>query len=121
MSLSCLIVDDNPRFGDEARSLLEQEGISVVGLAGSGDEAVRLTEALAPDLALVDVGLGEESGFDVVRRLADELKEQAPAVIFISTYDEQEFSDRIAASSGLGFIAKARLSADSIRQLLGSY
>jgi two-component system, NarL family, nitrate/nitrite response regulator NarL len=117
--LRCLIVDDSPRFGDEARDLLEHEGVSVVGVAASGDEAVRLAEALAPDLALVDIGLGEESGFDVARRLVDASKARAPAVIFVSTYDEREFSGRIEASPALGFIAKTELSAERIRRLLG--
>jgi DNA-binding NarL/FixJ family response regulator len=120
MALRCLIVDDNPRFGDEARSLLEHEGVSVVAVATCGDDAVRLTESLAPDLALVDISLGGESGFDVARRLADDSSAGAPAVIFVSTYDEREFSGRIEASTALGFIPKTRLSAARIRELLGT-
>lgn len=119
VSLRCLIVDDSPRFGEEARSLLEHEGVSVVGVAASGDEAVRLAEALRPDLALVDIYLGTESGFDVARRLVDSSNGQPPAVIFVSTYDEQEFSGRIEASAGLGFISKTKLSAERIRQVIG--
>src|SRR5215510_9329533 len=119
LSLRCLIVDDSPRFGEEARGLLEQEGISVVGIAASGDEAVRLTKALRPDLALVDISLGEESGFDVARRVVEGSNGEPPAVIFVSTYDEREFSGRIAASPALGFIAKTELSAERIRRLLG--
>jgi len=118
MSLRCLIVDDSPRFGEEARGLLEHEGISVVGIAASGDEAVRLTQALRPDLVLVDISLGEESGFDVARRLVDSSNPEPPAVILISTYDEREFTGRIEASPALGFIAKTALSAESIRRLL---
>ena len=118
VALRCLIVDDSPRFGEEARSLLEQEGVSVVGIAASGEEAVRLVEALRPDLALVDISLGEESGFDVARRLVDGSNAHAPAVILVSTYDEREFSGRIAASPAVGFIAKTELSAERIRRLL---
>src|SRR5687768_5011767 len=92
VSLRCLIVDDNPRFGDEARGLLEHEGVSVVGVAASGDDAVRLTEAFGPDLALVDISLGAESGFDVARRLVDSSNGEPPAIIFVSTHDEREFS-----------------------------
>ena len=120
MSLRCLIVDDSPRFGEEARSLLEREGVSIVGIAASGDEAVRLVVALRPDLALVDISLGDESGFDVASRLVDGSNARAPAVILVSTYDEREFSGRIAASPALGFIAKTRLSAERIRRLLGA-
>ena len=118
VALRCLIVDDSPRFGAEARSLLEHEGVSVVGVAASGDEAVRLTETHRPDLALVDISLGEESGFDVARRLVDGANAHAPAIIFVSTYDEREFSGRIAESPALGFIAKTELSAERIRRLL---
>jgi two-component system, NarL family, nitrate/nitrite response regulator NarL len=114
----CLIVDDSPRFGVEARTLLEQQGLTVVGVASSGDEAVRLTEALRPELALVDISLGGESGFDVARRLADGANDRPPAIILVSTYDEQEFSGRIAASPAVGFIAKTELSVERIRRLL---
>jgi DNA-binding NarL/FixJ family response regulator len=119
VALRCLIVDDNPRFREEARSLLEHQGVSVVGVAASGGEAVRLAEALGPDLALVDISLGEESGFDVAHRLVDGSNAHAPAVILVSTYDESEFSGRIAASPAIGFIAKTELSAERIRQLFG--
>jgi CheY-like chemotaxis protein len=119
MPLRCLIVDDSPRFGEEARGLLEHEGVSVVGVASSGDEAVRLAEALRPDLVLLDISLDNESGFDVARRLVDSSNPDPPAVIFVSTYDEREFRSRIEASPALGFIAKTKLSAERIHQLLG--
>jgi DNA-binding NarL/FixJ family response regulator len=120
MRLRCLIVVDNPRFGDEARSLLEHEGVSVVGVATSGDAAVELSKSLAPDLALVDIRLGEESGFDVARRLVDGAAARTPAIIFVSTHDEREFSGRVAASTALGFIQKTRLSAARIRELFAT-
>lgn len=120
MALRCLIVDDNPRFGDEARGLLEQGGITVVGVAASGADAVSLAQTHHPDLALVDISLGEESGFDVARRLMEDSSANAPAVIFVSSHDEEEFSGRIAASSALGFIAKTSLSVERIQALLGN-
>jgi CheY-like chemotaxis protein len=118
MPLRCLIVDDSVPFGEEARSLLEQEGISVVGVATSGDEALQMTKELEPDLALVDIRLGTESGFDVARRLVSSPELGSPKVIFVSTYDEQEFRGRLDASPALGFIAKTQLSGDRIRRLL---
>jgi CheY-like chemotaxis protein len=119
VSLRCLIVDDSPRFGEEARDLLEHEGVAVVGVAASGDEAVRLAEALRPNLALVDISLGAESGFEVARRLVDGSNDDPPAIIFVSTYNEREFRSRVAASPAIGFVAKTKLSAASIRQLFG--
>src|SRR5918993_1025239 len=56
------------------RDLLESEGLVVVGTPASGAEAVRIARELRPDLALVDIDLGEESGFDVVRMLDNEVR-----------------------------------------------
>ncbi|MGO9891989.1 MAG: response regulator [Solirubrobacteraceae bacterium] len=120
MAIRCLIVDDNQRFAQTARELLQEDGIDVLAVAGGSEEAVRLARELRPDLALVDIDLGEESGLDVARRLrADEPGALADAVILISTHAHEEFAELIAASPAAGFIAKAELGADSIEALLG--
>lgn len=120
MAIRCLIVDDNQRFAQTARELLQEDGIDVLAVAGGGEEAVRLARELRPDLALVDIDLGAESGLDVAFRLrADEPGALADAVILISTHAHDEFAELIAASPAVGFIAKAELGADSIDALLG--
>ena len=119
MVIRCLIVDDNQRFAQTARELLQEDGIDVLAVAGGGEEAVRLARKLRPDLALVDIDLDGESGLDVARRLrADEPGALADAVILISTHAEEEFAELIAASPAVGFIAKAELGADAIDALL---
>ena len=120
MAIRCLIVDDNQRFAQTARELLQEDGIDVLAVAGGGEEAVRLARELRPDLALVDIDLGGESGLDVAFRLrADEPEALADAVILISTHAQDDFAELIAASPAVGFIAKAELGADSIDALLG--
>jgi DNA-binding NarL/FixJ family response regulator len=113
VQLRCLIVDDNHRFLDAARLLLEREGVTVVGVATASDEALRLEEELRPDVVLVDISLGDESGFDLARRLSG-------TVILISTYTLSEYSDKIAASPAAGFIPKAELSASAVLRLAGA-
>jgi CheY-like chemotaxis protein len=78
MPLRCLIVDDNGAFLDAARLLLEREGVTVVGVASSIAEALRQARALLPDVSLVDIGLGEESGFDLARLLTQDGRAAAP-------------------------------------------
>lgn len=119
MALRCLIVDDNARYGEAARALLEREGVTVVGVATSGDECVWLVRRFRPDVVLVDIHLCEESGFDLARRLARPGR-QTPTVILISTHDEREFLDLIEASPAVGFLAKADVSAAAISRLLAS-
>jgi CheY-like chemotaxis protein len=114
----CLIVDDNPEFLQVATRLLTSEGIEVVGVASSSVDAVRSWRELRPDVALVDIKLGEESGFDLVPRLVGTNGGPAHPVILISTYAERDFADLIAASPAVGFVSKSRLSGAAIRGLL---
>src|SRR3954467_11026977 len=93
MPLRCVIVDDNLGFLHAARLLLEQEGLQVVGVATSGDEALRAVAALRPDVTLVDIDLGAESGFDVARRLADDRDSRPGQLIPISTHSEEDLVD----------------------------
>jgi CheY-like chemotaxis protein len=67
--LRCLIVDDSPRVQDAARGLLERQGITVVGVASSSAEALQRAQELRPDVLLLDIDLGGESGLELARRL----------------------------------------------------
>jgi CheY-like chemotaxis protein len=119
MTIRCLIVDDSARFAQAAAELLEEEGVDVLGVATGGEEAVRLARDLHPDLALVDIGLGEENGLSVADRLCGDADGRlAEAVILISTHAEEQFAELIAASPAVGFLAKSDLGADAIRALL---
>ena len=118
MTLRSLIVDDNAGYLAAARALLEREGVSVVGVASSCAEAVQLAGRLHPDVALVDIDLGDESGFDVARSLAGAGGPELSPVVLISAYPEGDFDELIAASPALGFLAKSSVSAESIRALL---
>jgi len=116
--MTCLIVDDSPQFFEAARQLLDDyDGITVVGFAATADEAIDETLALRPDVVLVDVDLGIESGFDVADRLAG-LPQGGPPVVLISAESGTELAELVAASGALGFISKTDLSGDSILELL---
>jgi DNA-binding NarL/FixJ family response regulator len=117
MPLRCIIVDDYQPFVKVARVNLERQGMAVAGVAATGGEAVRLARALRPDVALVDISLGAESGFDVARLISG----YAGSVILISSDDHDEddgYGELIAASAAAGFLSKAALSADAIRRLV---
>ena len=120
MTLRCLIVDDSPRFLDAARGLLEYQGVTVVGVASNSAEALRRAEELRPDVTLVDVDLGGESGLELARRLDGAAGVARAAVILISTHVEQDYAELIATSPAIGFLSKAGISADAIEELLNS-
>jgi DNA-binding NarL/FixJ family response regulator len=118
MALRSLIVDDNTHFLAAARDLLEREGVEVVGTASTVAEAVRLADELRPDVALVDIDLGQESGLDAARLLAGDAGNLGSRVVLISAYSENDFADLIAASPAVGFLPKGELSAAKIRDVL---
>ena len=116
--LRCLIVDDSPRFLAAARGLLERQGVAVVGVASSSAEALQRAEQLLPDVTLLDIDLGGESGLELARRLHGQAGRVPAPVILISTHAEQDYAELIAASPAIGFLPKTALSADAIRDLL---
>jgi DNA-binding NarL/FixJ family response regulator len=113
----CLLVDDNDAFLETASLLLQREGLTVVGVASTIAQALRQARALRPDLILVDIGLGDESGFDLAQLLArDGLNAE---VILISTGAEEDYAEMIDDSPAAGFLAKSDLSRQGITQILG--
>ena len=119
MPLRCLLVDDNEAFLEAASLLLEREGVIVVGVASTIAEALRQARALRPDVILVDIGLGEESGFDLARLLAQDGQGGGAEVILISARAETDYAELIAESPAAGFLVKSELSAQAIGRILG--
>jgi len=121
MPLRCLLVDDNDAFLEAARVLLEREGMQVAGMASTIAGALRQARALRPDVILVDIGLGEESGFELARLLAADGQggqSVGADVVLISAQAETDYTDLIAESPAAGFLPKSELSAHRISQIL---
>ena len=114
MAVRCSIVDDNRAFLEAARTLLEREGLTISGVATTSADAMRQAETLRPNVVLVDVSLGDESGFELARRL---VADHARGASVISTRSEDDLADAIARSPAAGFVSKSELSAEVIRSL----
>ncbi|MER6159929.1 response regulator transcription factor [Streptomyces sp. NPDC001868] len=116
MSMRCLIVDDSARFLEAARTLLERDGIHVVGVATTGAQALAQAVELAPDLVLLDIDLNGESGLELAPRLA---RTAASVIILTSTHPLDDVLELVAASPARGFLHKSKLSGQALRDLLG--
>ena len=110
-----VIVDDNAGFRRLARTLLEQEGFTVVGEAANGEGGIAASRGVAADVVLLDVNLPGESGFDIAARIAAD--PEGPAVVMISTHDASDYAGLAERSGARGFIAKDELSASAIARL----
>jgi DNA-binding NarL/FixJ family response regulator len=116
MPIRCVLVDDNNEFLTSAAQLLRSQGVDVVGVASNTADALRLTQELKPDVALVDIELDTEDGIE----LAEELASKAPStqVVLISSYERDDLSELISDSPAVGFLPKPVLSASAIDSLL---
>src|SRR5205085_1125096 len=85
--LKVLIADDEPLAAERLQLLLARcDGIDLVGSASDGDSAVRMTDALKPDLLLLDIAMPGLDGIEVARALATQ--DPSPAVVFVTAFDQ---------------------------------
>jgi DNA-binding NarL/FixJ family response regulator len=121
MSLRLLIVDDNAPFLEAATRVLEADGLQVVGVASTIDEALVRAQELRPDVVLVDVNLGAEDGAELAGLLTDPAGTGPHRVILISTYPVQDLADLVETLPGVGLLSKAQLSGTAVRELVEPY
>ncbi|MGW0907206.1 response regulator [Streptomyces sp. NPDC002853] len=103
-----LIVDDQPmqRFG--FRMLLEsQDDMKVVGEAGNGSEAVRMTAELHPDVALMDIRMPGLDGIEATRRIV--AAGDRTRVLILTTFDLDEYAYAGLRAGASGFLIKDAL------------
>jgi two-component system response regulator AlgR len=85
--LRVLIADDEPLAAERLQLLLARaEGAQLVGTASDGDSATSLSEALNPDLLLLDIAMPGLDGIGVARALA--AQKRSPAVVFVTAFDQ---------------------------------
>jgi two-component system, NarL family, nitrate/nitrite response regulator NarL len=118
MALRVLLVDDSEQFLGAATSRLGRNGLEIVGTATSSTSAREQVSTLEPDVVLVDVGLGEENGFELVVDLVNTFPHLASRVVLISSRAADDYGDLVEASPAAGFISKSELSASAVRELV---
>lgn len=115
--LRVVIADDHHLFREGLRGMLETGGIEVVGEASGGDEAIALTQQLAPDVVVLDLKMPDVSGLDALRGIAQTSPGVQMIVLTVSD-DETDVLDALAAGA-CGYLLKdtrADRLADSVRQ-----
>ncbi|HEV7311064.1 response regulator transcription factor [Sphingopyxis sp.] len=85
-TLRTLIVDDEPLAIERLQILTgQQDGVSLVGTASDGASALRMVDALAPDLVLCDIAMPDLNGLEVAAAI--EGLDNPPAVVFVTAFD----------------------------------
>jgi CheY-like chemotaxis protein len=118
VALRCLLVDDSPAFLEAASKFLAGEGLEIVATANTSTEALARVRELEPEVTIVDVNLGAESGFDLAWELAASSEGAPTSTILTSTRGESDLAELVAVTPVLGFISKTELSAGAVRDFV---
>lgn len=104
MSICVLIVDDHRLFAEALGASLEQNGIQVVAVATSGQEAIDLARRERPDVCLVDVGLPDQSGLVVGSTIRD--VSPSTSIIVLTGLNDPRLAEQPSRRGFHGFLTK---------------
>ncbi len=113
-----LLVEDSDAIRDAFTILLEDAGYTVLG-ADTGEEALRLAAEHLPDLVLLDMGLPDMTGLDVVRRLKGDPETSGIAVVAVTGRDEDADRRACLAAGCAAYIVKPVNTQKLVRDLPG--
>ncbi len=105
MTIRVFIVDDHLVVRSGLRMLLEdEEGMEVIGEAGTAREALEAVKQTQPDVVLMDIGLPDLSGIDATRRIKETLPQVA--VVALTIYEDEEYFFRMLQAGASGYVPK---------------
>ena len=99
-SVRVLLVDDHDLFRTGLRTLLEEQGVEIVGEAANGDDAVMLVEEHAPDVVLMDLEMPGKGGIEATREITAVAPLTRVVVLTISDQDADVMDAVVAGACG---------------------
>jgi DNA-binding LytR/AlgR family response regulator len=103
--IKALIVEDNMLTAKDIAGCLENEGFEIIAMVDNGEDAIRLASEHRPDIAILDIGLGEGKmdGIETARRINQFVK---LPVIFLTAYSDLGTIDRAATTMPASYLVK---------------
>ena len=118
--IKVLIADDQAILADGIKSVLSSDGeLEVVGIAGNGEEAVRLTEELSPDVVLMDIRMPVMNGVistQQIKRARPEVK-----VLVLTTFDDSDYILGAINNGASGYLLKDTSASALIDSIKNAY
>lgn len=120
MSCSVIIIDDHPLFSRGLSQLIEtQKDFKVIGFAKNRNEALTLLDKTVPDLAIVDLNLGQEDGLELIKDIL--VIHPQTKVLVLSMHDERFYAERALKAGAKGYIMKAEAETQVINAIQTVY
>jgi DNA-binding NarL/FixJ family response regulator len=115
MPIRIVLADDHVLVRQSLRSLLEREGIQVLGEASDGQELLRVAASLRPDVAVVDIGMPLMNGVEA----AGELHRSSPQTrtILLTKHDEDQYVTEALRAGIKGYVLKNQAANDLIHAI----
>ena len=111
--MNILLADDHKMMRDGLRAVLEREGMTVVGEAGNGYEAVELTKRLRPDVVVMDIAMPKLNGVDATRRLVTDVPNVK--VIALSMNSDRRYVVAMFEAGAMGYLLKNCASSELVQ------
>ncbi len=112
--LRLVLADDNPEILSIVSQLLGGE-FSIVGLFNDGRSVLQHSPSIHPDIVILDVSLGDSSGFDVARMLRT--CGSTADILFLTVHEDEEFVKAGFEAGGSAYVIKRRLRSDLLPAL----
>ncbi len=104
MKTTVLLVDDHKIFRDGLRTLIEKEGMEVVGEAENGRKTIKLAEKLLPNVIIMDVSMPDMNGIEATRKIISEMPQVK--VIALSMHSDRRFVLGMLEAGASGYLLK---------------
>ncbi len=105
MNCNVIIIDDHPLFSRGLSQLIEtQKDYKVIGMAKDRNEALSLLDTTTPDLAIVDLNLGQEDGLELIKDII--VIHPQTKILVLSMHDERFYAERAIKAGAKGYIMK---------------
>ena len=106
MNCSVIIIDDHPLFSRGLAQLIEtQRDYKVIGMGKNRNEALSLLDNVTPDLAIVDLNVGQEDGLELIKDIL--AIHPQTKILVLSMHDERFYAERALKAGAKGYIMKA--------------
>src|SRR5260370_40906371 len=118
MAIRVVLADDHVLVRQGLKSLLEREGLHVVGEASDGQEVLRHVESLHPDIVVMDIRMPILNGLHAARELMQSFPKTK--TIVLAQHDEDQYGSEALEAGVKGYVLKSQVSSDlleAIRQV----